>query len=176
MTHLRSLGAALALLLLPAAQAHGAPKAENGRAAAFQAVLDCRDVADSAARLACYDAAAGRMSEAERKGDIVVVDRATAAAAHREAFGLPVPSLDFLTKAMKPSEVDQLEGVVRSARADIDGHWTLALEDGAVWRQIDGNLGRDPKAGSKVVIRKGAIGSFLMNVDGQHAVKVHRDR
>lgn len=145
------------------------------RAEAFQAVLDCKKVADPGQRLACYDAAAAKMGEAETKGDIVVIDRAQASAAHRQAFGLSLPSLSFVTKALKPEEVDRLEGVVKSARADINGKWTLVLEDGARWRQISGDLMRPPKAGSKVSIRRGTIGSFLMNVDGQQAIKVHRD-
>jgi hypothetical protein len=156
--------------------AYAKDQAKDRRAQAFEAVLDCRAVGDSAARLACYDAAAARMAEAETRGDIVVIDRAQASAAHREAFGLHVPSLDFVTRALKPDEVGSLEGVVRAARADANSKWTLVLEDGAEWRQISGDLMRPPKAGSKVRIRKGSLGSFLMNVDGQPSIKVHRDQ
>lgn len=162
-------------LAAPAAAKDKNADAPKGKAAAFQAVLDCRGVADSAARLACYDAAAGRMNEAETKGDIVVIDRAQASAAHREAFGLHVPSLSFVTRALKPEEVDRIDGVVDSARADINGRWTMKLQDGPVWRQISGDLTRPPHTGSKVAIRKGSLGSFLMNVDGQPSIKVHRD-
>jgi len=164
--------AALVVAAPAAAKDNDAPK---GKAAAFQAVLDCRGVADNAARLACYDAAAGGMSEAETKGDIVVIDRAQASAAHREAFGLHVPSLSFVTRALKPEEVDRVEGVVDTAHADRDGRWTMKLQDGAVWRQISGDLARGPHSGSKVAVRKGSLGSFLMNVDGQPSIKVHRD-
>jgi hypothetical protein len=156
-------------LAAPNAQAADAPSA-----AAFQAVLDCRKVADPTQRLACYDAAAAKMGEAETRGDIVVIDRAQASAAHREAFGLHMPSLDFVTKALKPEEVDSIQGVVKAARADVNGKWAFVLEDGAHWQQISGNLRRDPRAGSKVEIRKGSLGSYLMNVDGQPSIKVHR--
>jgi hypothetical protein len=171
--HLAVLVGAAAASALPVLAHAAEPSPQN--AAAFQAVLDCRKVDDGAARLACYDAAAAKMGDAEKRGDIVVIDRAQASAAHREAFGLPIPSLDFVRKALKPEEVDRLEGVVKAARADINGRWTLVLEDGARWRQISGDLMRPPKAGSKVSIRRGTIGSFLMNVDGQQAIKVHRD-
>jgi hypothetical protein len=172
-----------AAIALTAAALAGAPAAAKekdagepaGKATAFQAVLDCRGVTDNAQRLACYDAAAGRMSEAETKGDIVVIDRAQASAAHREAFGLQVPSLAFVTRALKPEEVDRIEGVVDSARSDVNGRWTLKLQDGAVWRQISGDLLKAPHSGSKVAVRKGSLGSFLMNVDGQPSIKVHRD-
>jgi hypothetical protein len=169
---LRSIAAAS---LLVAAGAGVARAAEPPRAGAFDAVLKCRGLSEDAARLACYDAAAGRMGEAEKNGDIVVIDRAQASAAHREAFGLHVPSLDFVTKALRPEEVDSLQGVVKSARADQNGFWTFWLEDGAKWRQISGQLARDPKPGSKVRIRRGTVGSFLMNVDNQGSIKVHRD-
>jgi hypothetical protein len=167
--------AALAGLAIALAPGLAAAADKPSRAQAFQAVLDCKKVTDPAARLACYDAAAGKMDEAETKGDIVVIDRAQASAAHREAFGLHVPSLEFVAKALKPDEVDRLTGVVKSARADINGKWTLVLEDGARWRQISGDLQRPPKAGSKVAIRRGSLGSFLMNVDEQASIKVHRD-
>lgn len=166
--------AVLGLLILPALAYAKAPDAPE--AAAFKAVLDCRTIADNTQRLACYDAAAGKMGEAEAKGDIVVIDRKQAQAAHREAFGLHVPSLGFVTRALKPEEVDQIDGVVKSARADPYGRWTLELQDGAVWRQIADQLDRDPHAGSKVVIKKAALGSFKMSVDGQPYIRVHRDQ
>lgn len=168
---------ALAVLLAPAAAiAKDKDKADQRHAAAFQSVLDCRAVADNAARLACYDAAAAGMSQAEAKGDIVVIDRAQAQKAHREAFGLSVPSLDFVRRALKPDEVDKMNGVVKAASSDVSGRWTLVLEDGAVWRQIAGEQLRTPRAGSKVVVEKGALGSFKMSIDGQPTIKVHRDQ
>lgn len=169
-----------AILLVSTLAAPLAAEAKDGpqrdRAPQFQAVLNCRSIADSAARLACYDAAAARMSDAETHGDIVVIDRAQASAAHREAFGLPIPSLSFVTRALKPDEVNRVEGVVDTARADINGRWIMALEGGAVWRQISGDLGFPPHHGSKVSIRHGSLDSFLMNVDGQPSIKVHRDQ
>lgn len=152
------------------------PNPGKMRAAPFEAVLACRKLADDAGRLACYDQAAGRMDEAEAHGDIVVIDKAQAAAANRDAFGLLMPSLSVITKALSPDEADRVEGVVRTARVDPFGRWTMALEGGAVWRQIDGFLPRPPHAGSKVKIKRGMMASFLMNIDGQAAVKVHRDQ
>jgi hypothetical protein len=149
---------------------------EPDRAPAFQAVLNCRAITDNAARRACYDAAAGKMSEAEKQGEIVVIDRAQASAAHREAFGLHVPSLSFVTRALKPDEVNKVDGVVDSFRADINGRYTFVLQDGQIWRQISGDLYHAPKHGSKVSIRHGSLDSFLMNVDGQPSIKVHRDQ
>lgn len=164
-----ALAALATVLAAQSAQAAGAPNP------AFQAVLDCRKVTDPTQRLACFDAAAAKMGEAETKGEIVVIDRAQATAAHKESFGLHLPSLDFVSKALKPEEVDSVDGVVKAAKADINGKWAFVLEDGAHWQQISGNLRFPPKAGSKVKIRKASLGSYIMNVDGQPAIKVHRN-
>jgi hypothetical protein len=175
MTRISAIAAMAAVLPLAAAAASKGDPAKDG-SAFTRAISECRKVADGTARLACYDAAAATLDEAQAKGEIVVIDRAQATAAHREAFGLPVPSLSILTKALAPSDVDRFEGVVETARADVSGHWTLWLEGGPVWRQIDGDLSRAPHPGSKVRIRHGVLGSFLMNVDDQPAVKAHRDQ
>jgi hypothetical protein len=161
-------------LLAAALLAQASPAAE--RPALVKSLSACRGISDNGARLACYDKAAAGLDEAEQRGDVVVIDRARAVAAHREAFGLPVPSLAFVTRALAPGDVDRITGVVRTARPDASGRWTFALEDGAVWRMIDGELMRPPHPGSKVSIRRASFGSFLMSVDGQPAGKVHRDQ
>ena len=167
-------GAAVAALLIAGAAAAAEPAPH---AAAFQAVLDCRGQSDDAKRLACYDAAAGRMASAEKTGDIVVIDKAQAREAHRQAFGLTLPTLDFITRGLGHEEIDRLDGVVKSASPDGFGKWTIVLADGAVWRQIsDETLNRRPRPGSKVTIKKAMMGSFMMSIDGQPGIRVHRDQ
>ena len=175
LTYLAATAFATLILGAPLA-AQAKDKEAADRAPAFQAVLNCRAITDNAARLACYDAAAAKMGEAETHGEIVVIDRAQATAAHREAFGLHVPSLSFVTRALKPEEVNRVDGVVDGFRVDVNGRYTFMLEGGAVWRQISGDLYKAPKAGSKVLIRHGSLDSYLMNVDGQPSIKVHRDQ
>ncbi|HEX6865720.1 MAG TPA: hypothetical protein VF122_00670, partial [Caulobacteraceae bacterium] len=70
----------------------GSAQAASDRPPVLQAVVDCRAIADSSARLACYDAAAARLDEAEAKGDVVVLDREQRQQARREAFGFTMPS------------------------------------------------------------------------------------
>jgi hypothetical protein len=66
---------------------------------------------------------------------------------------------------------------IASASQDPYGKWTLQLDDGAVWRQIDDTeVDRPPHHGSSAEIRRGALGSFTMKIDGQFPIKVHRDR
>jgi hypothetical protein len=154
----------------------GAPAAPPGRAPAVQGVLDCRKIEDGAQRLACFDKAVAAMEQAEATGDLVTVDREQRRAARHQAFGLPLPTLSFLDRGEKPEEVNRIIAKIASASQNPYGRWTIRLDDGAVWRQIDDNaLDRPPHAGSIAEVRRGVLGSFTMKVDGQFPMKVHRD-
>ncbi len=147
----------------------------GGRAALVQKLADCRKVADDSARLACFDAAAGALEQAEAKGDIVVVDRAQAQQVRRQAFGFSLPSLSVFDRGDKPEQVDSIESKITAVRADPTGKWVLKLEDGSTWTQIDvGSPSIRPKAGMPVKVRKATMGSFLLSVDGQRAFRARR--
>ena len=177
------------LILLAGAVAFAGPALAAGkpskaqRAAVLQAIVDCRAMTDTTARLSCYDAAAAKLDEAEAAGQVVVVDREQARQVRKEVFGLQLPSLDIFNlgggkgAAAKGEDVDRLLATVKQATRQADGKWVLELDTGAVWRQIeDGYYGKDPRPGSKVEIKKGSLGSFMLKVDGQQAFKAHRDR
>ncbi|MDP3853706.1 hypothetical protein [Phenylobacterium sp.] len=165
---------ALAGLALAGPATAAEPKIE-GRAAQFQGLLDCKVKTDSAERLACYDAAVGALAGAEQKGDIVVVDREQAKAVRRQAFGFNLPSLAMFERTEKPEEIDRMTGQVAEAYRGGDGKWVFELEGGAVWAQTDSEtLGRRPGKGSKVEVRKAAMGSYFLNSDGQRAVRARR--
>ncbi|MFW2831335.1 hypothetical protein [Sphingomonas sp. ID0503] len=143
-----------------------------------QALFECRGIADDAARLRCFDEAAGRMAEAEKKKDLVMVDRSQIREARRSLFGLTLPDLKIFgggEKDEKEEGVSELTATVRSAQLGSDGKWLIILEDGARWKQTDGKqLAGDPRPGSTIRIRKAAMGSYLANVGKQTAIRVRR--
>lgn len=177
MPYFRS-GLKLAAVLALAAPAVAAAQARTGeapRAAQLEAVAACRTIADSTQRLACFDAAAAQLVEAEQSGEVVVVSRAQAQAARRQAFGFSLPSLSIFDRTGRPEEVDRLTAEVDRAYQNANAKWVVVLTDGAVWEQIDNeSLLKKPKAGSKAEIRRAALGSFFMNLDGQRAVRARR--
>jgi hypothetical protein len=145
-------------------------------APAVQAVLSCRAIKEDAARLTCFDKATAAMGEAETKGDLLTLDRQQRQAVRKQAFGLTLPALNLFDKGEKPAEADRITATVASASQDPYGKWTIRLDDGAVWRQTDSNeLFRPPHKGSTVVIKKGVLGSFFIDVDGQPSIRAHRD-
>ena len=146
------------------------------RAPAVQALIDCRALVADADRLACFDKAVAAMTAAETSGDLVTIDREQRRAVRRQAFGLALPTLTLFDRGEKPEEVDRLSVVVSSAAKNPLGTWFIKLDDGALWRQTDSNeMSKPPRPGSKALITRGALGSFFMSIDGQPAIRVHRD-
>lgn len=142
-----------------------------------QSTLDCRRQTDREARLACYDAAVEALDRALDQGQVVAVDKVQAQAVRRQAFGFTLPSLTLFERGETPEQVAEVELAVESARRLPGGKWLLRLEGGQVWRQIDtGEFSRDPKPGSRAVIKRAALGSYMMMIGGRSPVRVHRDQ
>lgn len=174
MTRFVAVGAFAAVTLLAAA-AHAQDNSKRPKV--LEEIFECRKVADPGQRLACFEAAASKMEEAEQQGDVVVVDREQAQQARRRAFGLPLPNITLFGKRDTGPEITQIDSVVKRTWRSPRGYWWFQLDDGSVWRQINSYLiPRDPHPGSKVHVRKAMLGSYFMKVDRQQPVRVHRVR
>lgn len=146
------------------------------RAEAVQSVLDCRALTDGAKRLACFDAAVAAMESAEAKGDLVTMDREQRREVRRQAFGLSLPAFTLFDHGEKGEDADRLTAKVADASRNGAGRWVIRLEGGATWRQIDDtDLYKTPHPGSSAVLRRAALGSFFMKIDGDSAFRAHRD-
>lgn len=147
-----------------------------GRTPAFQHLIDCRALKDDAARLACFDRAAASLDDAVAKKEVVIVDKQQVREAKRGLFGLSLPSFHLFGRGdeQDAEEVAQIEGKIVSATPDVDG-WRIKLDDGSVWTQTDGKpTFKNPKPGVSVVVRRGALGSYILRVDNAPGVKVRR--
>ena len=148
---------------------------------ALKKLLDCRGIAADPQRLACYDAAAAELSGLLTRRDIVAVDQQQVQKVRRQAFGLKLPTLSLFDRggggdgAAKPEELSEIAATVADARQRADGTWVLELDDGATWAQVDQeHLPRSPHKGSTVKIRKAAMATYFLNVDGQRAIRAKR--
>jgi hypothetical protein len=176
MRHGISAAMAAALLLAAPASAADKPKGkkEDGRPAAeMQALAACRQVADAAARLACYDQASDKLAEAVERRDVVVLDRTEIKRTRRSLFGFSLPSIP-LFRGEQGEEQTEIESKITSASSMGMGKWQIVIEDGAVWQTTDSSNIRDPKSGQKIVIKKGALGSYFIRVNGQRGVRGRR--
>jgi hypothetical protein len=123
----------------------------------------CVKIEQAASRLACYDDWAGRRpAEADKKSP-----EAALPASSTPQFGLE----DRVEAAMPATMESRISG-------NFEGWFPgdrIKLANGQVWQIADGSSGviyaRDPK----VVIRRGALGSFRLEIDGTNrAPRVRR--
>jgi len=167
-----AVGLALCAVAGPAQAVAPAAKPIPGQ---IQRVMACRGITDSALRLECFDREVALVQSKIASKDLVVIDRAQAKVAKRSLFGFGGGGIGNLFGDDEADEIKEIVGVVASARRNAEGTWTIKLADGSTWTQTDdAEVALSPKAGAKVVVRRGALGSYKLSVAGQPGIKVRR--
>lgn len=174
-TRLAVLALAAGVIALPAAAAATQPESAQRDAPpqVYSRVAACQAIREDAARLACFDREVAAFAQAQASREVVVVDRAAVQRTRRSLFGLSLPDVGRL---FGDGDEEEITGTIAQARGDAIGLYTFALEGGAVWVQTEGRLPRPPRPGHPVRIRRGILGSYLANIDGQRAIRVIRRR
>lgn len=149
------------------------PVTNAGTPGAVQQLIACRTVTDSAQRLACYDRQAAALDQAIATKNVVVIDKEKANATKRSLFGFSIP--DFGGLFGGGDDIKQIESTVTSSAPNRDGGWTVKLADGSMWTQTDDTpVALPPERGNKVVITRGALGAFFLQLGKQPGFKVRR--
>ncbi|MDL2341076.1 MAG: hypothetical protein QFB89_07085 [Pseudomonadota bacterium] len=174
MTYRNTTAAAVLIFGLAASSAAARPAPNTGTPVAVQQLLDCRAIGDSAQRLACYDRQAGVIGQAIATRELVVIDKARANVAKRSLFGFSVPNFGGLFGSAS-DDIKQIESTVAGVGQNGDGGWVVKLADGSVWSQVDdAMLGLPPRRGDKVIIKRGLMGSFYLELGKQPGFKAKR--
>jgi hypothetical protein len=126
------------------------------------AVIHCRQIADSGARLSCYDAIVAAPATSRAPAASVPADKTP------EAFGLA-----------KPTD-NGVESVESSIEGDLNG-WNkndrIRLANGQVWLVTDDVPGVFRVTNPKVTIHRGLLGAYYLSIDGKNrSVRVKRLR
>lgn len=141
------------------------------------ALQSCRAMADPTQRLACYDKEAGALLDATQKGDVAVVDKSEVRKARKSLFGFSMPKIPFFSGDDTADVVsDTLESTVKQASGIGYGKYRITIAEGdAVWETTEsyGTM-RDPRAGDKIVIKRGPLGSYLLRIGSNRGVKGKR--
>ncbi len=156
----------------------GAAHAESVGDALLAEIARCAGIGDSSARLKCFDAAALRADSAravrqteeprdrvegpERSGPPQTVTRT-------EDFGKPPP----------PPKITQITATVLELARTARGRALFILDNGQVWRQLDGDDTdvQDPQPGKpmKIGIGTGLLGTYSLTIEGRKGlIKVGR--
>jgi hypothetical protein len=141
------------------------------------AIAACRQIADSAQRLACFDKASGELVAATETGDVRVVDRAELRQARRSLFGFNMPKLPFFSGDKSADDVsDKLVSRVTAVREMPHDRYVVRLADGnAVWETLESyGAFHAPKVGDSVEVNRGPLGSFILRFGKQRGVKGRR--
>ena len=143
--------------------------------ALVRSLIACRDIADDADRLRCFDQTTQTIAAAIQSNSVVVVDRAQVEKARREDFGARRPARGLpAPTGVDAGQLSSIDGTVARASQGSDG-WIVTLKDGSVWRQTDDTpLGLPPRAGDKVTVTRAALGTFKLKVGRQPAMRVRR--
>ncbi len=144
-------------------------------------VYACKSITTDAERLACYDAAVGRLKAAEEAGEVKTVTRKEVEQVKRESFGFSIPSLPNFAFGKKDDggeaateDLKELTEAVASV-GGTRGALRVTLANGQVWVQIDDKKVA-PKHQSEARIYEAALGSYKMKLDGGLAFRVRRER
>lgn len=157
-------------------------------------LAQCAAIAAADARLACYDALAGRAPAGAAQARTVLVPPPTAAAATpaNAAAGSSAPLVaapsaaaaadpqNFgLTKAelhQAPAGPASVEAQVAAVSVDASGHAYVVLENGQTWVFTEADTDSRLRPGDTVSIRRASLGSFLMVTPSRHSYHAHRTR
>jgi hypothetical protein len=157
---------------------------------AMPSLAGCLAIADVMQRVACYDAIARAQQAAEPAAPraapraLGAVERTpTLTPAPVQARAQPDPLAEFgfneaEREQRRPKQLQQLdrrEAQVESAQQAGPGYWRFIMADGSVWQLAEVRRSfRPPRAGDQVVIRRASLGAYLLDADGQPAMRVRR--
>ncbi len=136
------------------------------------------DAAD--ARLACYDAAAGRpaqpaatarMREAAPAAAAATVAPPTGAARNDDPANFGLTPAQRKTEPVGPSVI---QAHIAGLSTDRIGNAIVTLDNGQTW--ILGDNDSRLEVGQTVTIKRAALGSFLMTTPDRHSYRVRRSR
>ena len=155
------------LLALAALVCTGAVQADPA------ALQRCRIIPEAAARLACYDAIAlpGLGSRAGWGAPTAAAPAAPAALATAPgAAAAADPSSTFgLEARIAAAGPDRMESRVVGKVQDLPAGTRFTLENGQIWQTTEYTGGFYDLTNPKVVISRGALGSFFITFEGANA-------
>lgn len=172
MAQSRALAAgSIAVAMMAATGAAGAQAQDRASSRVVQSFAQCRAIAAPAERLACFDKAAAALEQAVQTKEVRILDKDDVRRTRRSLFGFQLPRVGLFNEGdeeAKKEEFTEINTTVESARQVQGGRVEIRLsgEDDAVWQTTEA-VTFPPKAGDKIRIRRGAIGSYFINFGGR---------
>lgn len=149
----------------------------------------CRHISDEEQRLSCFDQIVNQLDSAPRElvapapvspvgQPATPVSKTLQPAAASQQATTPAHqdlTEKFGLKKTNPEEhIEEITSVVKAVGMDLRKKLLITLENGQQWRQIDQEY-LNIKPGDRCVVKRGAIGSFLLGIEGaKKKIRVRR--
>jgi hypothetical protein len=131
--------------------------------ASDDALTRCRSIADSAARLTCYDAI------------VITPPHSSTASSTKAAPAQPTPEQFGLQPKANPNEINSIESTFAGKFEGWGPGSRITLANGQVWQVADDSSAFCNCDNKKVLIRRGALGAFYLEIEGTNrSPKVRR--
>jgi hypothetical protein len=131
------------------------------------ALLRCRALRDGAARLACYDGLPVAASESRAPAAPGAAPAPRAEPQTRAQFGLE--------QKANPAELQSIESHIPGSFEGWYPNALIRLANGQVWQISDDSTRRLYRTNPKVTIRRGMLGAFYLDIEGDNnAPRVRR--
>jgi hypothetical protein len=99
-----------------------------------------------------------------------------ASASFKAEFGFSPAERDRLLPVEQQQPVN-LFFTVGTARLTGPGYWQFVMKEGSTWRTVDIRRAfRAPGPGDAIAIRRGSLGSYFLDFDGQRGMRIKRLR
>jgi hypothetical protein len=161
-------------------------------------LLACRSIADSAARLACFDRETAALASvpaaslaaapaAPPPSPAPATSQAAAPAAPehpapaldaQQSFGLSGSAIAANDEAVgaRPAKLAKIEGRIVALALAGNGRTLFTLDNTQVWRQIESDGDMLAKLGDSATISRGLLGSYWLQLKNGRGCKVTRMR
>ena len=167
-------GVAIGAAMLAAQTVSAADTKPNTRQ--IERLTACRSITMDTERLACFDREVGAFDAAVRERQIAVVDQNEIRKTRRTLFGIALPDIKLFDSGGE-AEMKEMTAVIKSTRQGEAGRIIFTLEDGAVWMQTDDYpVFYAVKPGQKVILKRGAVGSYFAGFEKAVTVRAKRSR
>jgi hypothetical protein len=147
----------------------------------LDALLNCRSLADPAARLICFDRESAALATRGSAPSAAAVPPPAVPAVQpdpQKQFGLPEKKVvaQEVAAGTRAADATQIEAHITQLAPAGDQRLVFTLDNGQVWRQLSVQGEMLAKAGDAVTISRGVLGSFWLQLKSGRGCKVTRLR
>lgn len=157
----------------------------RAQAAGVDALLACRKIASSPARLSCFDRESAALAAAVRASAPVApapahvtIAASAPSLSPQQTFGLaPMQVVERAQAAERlPKQLDRLSAHIAALGKAADGREIFSLDNHQVWAQLVPGEAVTARTGDVATISRGWLGSYWLSLPSRQGCKVTRLR